>query len=721
MQQAQQKFGPDPTYAAGIGDQLLKFGLEAEAVQHWTTYMAVNRNHYESRDCATRLLARIKEPPQRIAFIQDDARSPTPTITANTASGWPTNTSSSATSPTLKRVLKDARTKQNERPLRYADWDLWQIGTWFDAIRANMEMKPEDKARYLTAIRDVQVYPASAAASLALLENVPVDPADEDGAALGTAADDADRRQRMVRLGPPRPVRPDRRRHEGLRLGRRRSRPACSRTFPTSMSRARRRSATWSRSRCARMGGVGLTIDESSPLAPLLQAALYFRLGDERLAFDAYLANKKLFDENRNQLPVDLLMFVCERLIAGGGDENHDYVEEILRGWLVQYSESMQQRRRDQGRDAAAAGQELLQGPAVRRGPQRIHHGRQPLRQDAASHRSGVRHRRDVPGAEGLRPGRAGLREAGPQPAMSMSSSGPSSSAACSPSAAAIATKPATSSARVLERVPNVELANQALFNLAEVYGAEERYIDQLNLLRTVGRLGRASKRRHTPGHAAVDRRSRQRPGHQPRAQPHSGPRHHRAGRRQEMIYLVGSGAGKGLFRADVETRLGPGDAGRQRPAAHRQGRRSSATIPTSSRPSSRACRCPMSKSASPPTRSSRSPAARSRTCRRNVQRAARARSRAKKRPTAAVSQVRPANQIKPGNLDLPAREGRRPRPDRRRRQDRRQAHRRQRRPGASAARWRPARTRASSKGPPRPANCPPVRSPATRPSTTAR
>ena len=38
----------------------------------------------------------------------------------------------------------------------------------------------------------------------------------------------------------------------------------------------------------ARMGSVGLTIDEDSPIAPLLQAALYLRLGDEKLAYSTY-------------------------------------------------------------------------------------------------------------------------------------------------------------------------------------------------------------------------------------------------------------------------------------------------------------------------------------------------------------------------------------------------------------------------------------------------
>src|SRR5581483_6399589 len=89
----------------------------------------------------------------------------------------------------------------------------------------------------------------------------------------------------------------------------------------------------------ARMGGLGLTIDESSPLAPLFQAALYLRLGDERLALETYTLNRKLFDQHRNDVPADLLLFVCESHLAAGGDENHNRVEDILRGWLVKHSE----------------------------------------------------------------------------------------------------------------------------------------------------------------------------------------------------------------------------------------------------------------------------------------------------------------------------------------------------------------------------------------------
>ena len=77
------------------------------------------------------------------------------------------------------------------------------------------------------------------------------------------------------------------------------------------------------------------------------------------------------------------------------------------------------------------------------------------------------------------------------------------------------------------------------------------------NCLRTVGRLGRASKRFHTPGeplsivvqdsdlgisrgHNRIPVRVTTEPGGD-----------------EETIYLLSGGAGKGLFRADLETRLG--------------------------------------------------------------------------------------------------------------------------------------------------------------------
>ena len=64
MQKAIAKFGNEPTYASGIGDVLLKYKLENEAVAHWTACVALNRQYSESRECASRLIARMKTPPK---------------------------------------------------------------------------------------------------------------------------------------------------------------------------------------------------------------------------------------------------------------------------------------------------------------------------------------------------------------------------------------------------------------------------------------------------------------------------------------------------------------------------------------------------------------------------------------------------------------------------------------------------------------------------------
>ncbi|NQT41446.1 MAG: tetratricopeptide repeat protein, partial [Planctomycetes bacterium] len=310
-----------------------------------------------------------------------------------------------------------------------------------------------------------------------------------------------------------------------------------------------------------KMGAVGLTIDETSPIAPLLKAALSLRLGDERLAFDTYMANRQLFDEHRTETPVDLVVFVCEKLTAAGGDENHDRVEATLRGWLVQHSESKQF-------DAAVkARMQLLlarnyfkaQRYDVARNEFTTVINRYGDTPEAVEAEFGIGEtfmaqkvfdqaevvfeklagRREldiVVRAEFLR-GVLALRRGDNDDARDIFRA-------------------------VLDRVPDVELANQALFSLSEVYGAEQRYLDQLRLLRTVGRLGHKSKRYHTPGmplsivvHDSDLGISRG---------------HHRIpvivtttpGGDREMLYLISAGAGKGLFRADLETQLGSVTAG---------------------------------------------------------------------------------------------------------------------------------------------------------------
>ena len=554
MQTAQQKFGRDVNYASGLGDTLLKYQLEIEAVQHWTTYLAVNRNQYESRECATRLLARIKEPPARMAFIQEMLKHDTD-LHGRYAQWLADEYLKLADIANFERVLKEAETRQKERPLRTGDFDYSQISAWLDAAKASKELKDDVKSKIYGAIRDLGVQPSAATAHLTLLEAVPVPEGGkvqrllELAKATKSVGDDYQHWDRLAPFAQAAIGKKDYISASVLATGMLANIPA--------VDDARKKVARdYVTQALSRVGGVGLTIDDSSPLAPLLQAAMYQRLGDERLAFDTYLANKKLFDDNRNQLPPDLLMFVCERLMASGTDADHDYVEEILRGWLVQFSEGMQQDEATKARMQLELAKNFFKARRydVARAEYNTAVNRYPNTPQAIEAEFGIgetflsqkvydqaelvfeklsRHTEVdvVVRAEFLR-GVLAFRRGDRDEARDIFRG-------------------------VLERVPNVELANQALFNLAEVYGAEERYIDQLNLLRTVGRLGRASKRRHVPGtplsivvhdsdlgisrgHNRIPVRITTVPGGD-----------------QETIYLVGSGAGKGLFRADLETRLG--------------------------------------------------------------------------------------------------------------------------------------------------------------------
>ena len=558
MQLAQQKFGTDSYSASTIGDMLFKLGLEKEAVAHWQVYVSANRQSYESRECASRLLSKLTEPQPRISFILDLFKQDSD-FQGRYAQWLAEEFIKAADWNNVKRVVEEAHKYQQERPLRSADFDPNQICQWGDLLQNAKDLDVPTKTSVLTAIRDLGVQPAATIAELTIASMaVPVADAKtkhlldlaQATVSVGNEWYDWDRLMPVAQsaLG-----RQDYMSAVVLATGM----LAHVSNVDENRKKAGRELVTQSLSQ---MGGVGLTIDDSSPISPLLQAAMYFRLGDQAMAFDAYLANKELFREHRNQLPPDLLRFVCERLLASGTDADHEYVEEILRGWLVQFSENAQldlgvkaemqlllaknffkARRFDVARAEyntvinRYAG--TLQATEAEFGigetflAQKVYdQAEQVFEKLSRNIESDV-----VVRAEFLR-GVLAFRRGDRDEAREIFQS-------------------------VLERVPNVELANQTLFNLAEVYGAEERYIDQLNLLRTVGRLGRSSKRRHVPGtplsimvhdsdlgisrgHNRIPVRVSTVPGGD-----------------VETIFLVSSGAGKGLFRADLETQLGAATA----------------------------------------------------------------------------------------------------------------------------------------------------------------
>lgn len=556
---AHELYGPDPGQASSIGDLLRRLGMEKEAAEYYHRYLAYDRRNIESKYCAQRLYEPLDRA-GRIRFAAELAQHDTDYH--GSYAQWQADEYLQAGDlNNFENVLRAAWKRQQDRPLRIWDFSDEVAKAWIDKYRTDAGTAEADRLRVYRVVRDVGRPESSALAQLALLEVNAADVSTPIGRLLAYQAatrmvrNDGNGWLRVLPFAQAALGRQDYQAAVTLLTGLLANVPTVAETY--------KQSARDMVALCySRMGAVGLTIDESSPLAPLLKAALALRLGDERLAFDSYVANKRLFDQQRTEAPSDLVLFVCEKLIAAGGDENHEYVEETLRGWLVKHGESnrfeattkaqvqlllarnyFKAQRYDVARSEfttvinrypdTAQALEAEFGIGETFMAQKVYDQAEAVFEKLANRQE----REIVVRAEFLR-GVLALRRGDHDEAREIFRG-------------------------VLDRVPDIDLANQALFSLSEVYGAEQRYLDQLRLLRTVGRLGRASKRQHAPGeplsivvHDSDLGISR---GHHRipvvvRTEP---------GGDEETVYLTSAGAGKGLFRVDLDTQLGsavPGD-----------------------------------------------------------------------------------------------------------------------------------------------------------------
>lgn len=555
IEKSQAANGVEATYATTVGDALARAELKAEANAYWKRFIdKTSPAGGEYRQCAERLLGGLKGP-ERTAFIQTLMKTESDYHPVY-ASWLAADAYEAKDYAGFEKILTDAMARFKDRPFRGNYFEIYPALNWLQTASANKDLPIAQKRKIFGLIRDMKVGLAvSAAAALADLElpaEKPMKPLDRLLAFRNAAALATDYFQDWDRIFPYAQAALGRKEHlEAATLV-----TALLANMPSVGEDRRKPALDVVRQSYARMGGLGLTIDESSPLAPLFQAALYLRLGDERLALETYTANKKLFDQHRNDVPVDLLTFVCESHLAAGGDENFNRVEDILRGWIVKHSEDKALDDATKAKVQLLLAKNYFKGQrydvarnefttVINRYPktpqaidaefgigesflaQKVYDQAQTVFEKLASHPD----RDVVVRAEFLRgvlASRRGDRD----------------------EARAIFKN-------VLERVPSYDLANEVLYNLSEIYGFEQRYIDQLELLRTIGRLGRSSKRWHTPGtplsivvqdsdlavsrgHTRIPVRVTTEPGGD-----------------QEVIYLRSGGAGKGLFRADLETRLG--------------------------------------------------------------------------------------------------------------------------------------------------------------------
>ncbi len=561
-QKSQAKFGKDGAYSSTIGDALMRHKLEAEALAYYQFGRTQDRQIADSAECAARLFALLKTPDEKIAFANEMLQTNTPYNTRYAQ--WAAMAYlEKGDIDSVERVTRDALTKQQEKCFQVANWDATQ---WFYVVNG-VRVPPVDKTKELPAaakqriyalVRDVNFDWGSSQAQIYHLEGLtPAEMAQVTPMKRLLIIADATRKlyadsyrwDNLMTVAQQQVTNKDYISGATLLTG--------LLTNIPNVDEPRKATARNLVSQCyTRIGAVGLTIDEKSPIAPLLQAAMYLRLGDERLALESYTANKKLFDDHRDEVPVDLVLFVCQNLMAAGGNENFEKVEDTLRSWLIKNDMSTtfdvqtkagvqlllaknfyNAQRYDVARSEYTTvinrfpntpySTEAEFGIGETFMAQKVYDQAEAVFEKLATSREAE----VVVRAEFLR-GVLAHRRGDQDEARKIFRN-------------------------VLDRVPNIELANQALFNLAEVYGSEERYMDQLNLLRTVGRLGRSSKRFHAPGQSlsivvqdsdlGISR------GHNKipvivKTIP---------GGDEEIVYLTSGGAGKGLFRVDLETALG--------------------------------------------------------------------------------------------------------------------------------------------------------------------
>lgn len=539
-----------PTYyTTYIGDVLHQMKLDDEALKWWRARMDLDPDNGDCISAAGRVATRMKSE-QAMAFFRqryDKAGKGQGRYASFIAQLALREDDLDA----MEMILVDSKKRAAKHP--FENWNLgdWMPRDWIKSATNEKEWPNEKRARVYAMVRDLDYGDVSAEASLLLAKTSPMN--------VNRLLD----AQRLI-------------------AGSRQHHDSWQRIFPHAQAAIAREDYTLAavvlnglihsvRSvgdkemaqarkmlrRCyGILGSASSDIPADSPIAPLLQIVVHQRLGEIELAEKAYDNHRKLFEQYRNDLPVDLVLFGAETHLNRGTEEDLTRAEDILGAWKIAHSESETTDVRDKARIQlllAKKYQQARQFDAARLEYTTVanNFGDQPQAMQA---RFGIGEtfmaQKIFDKAEEVF---VELSES-PDPAITIRADF---------LLGVLATRQGENDRarqiflEVLGRLPEVQLANQTLYQLAEVYGLEQRYLTQLETLRTVGRLGRESKRWHTPGSALsvvvqdIDlgiSRGETRIPVMVRTEP---------GGDIEASFLVSGGAGKGIFLAEVPTTLG--------------------------------------------------------------------------------------------------------------------------------------------------------------------
>jgi len=542
-------------HSTRIGDVMNELGMKSEAVSWWKAHMDLDPNNREYVNCALRIASTL-EPAAAQSFLK--SRAATDSDHHGTYAAELANLLFRGEDlDSMQAILEKSRDRADQNPFRPWGMGEWPARSWLETAKSSKDWTDAKRNRIYTMIRDLRIGRVSAEAGLDLLGDSikSIDRLFEAQSLIRTADRHYESWKRIFPYAQAALAREDFALATTILNGLLNTIRSVGNAEMTTARNLLRKAY-------GEMGTLSSDIPADSPIAPLLQIILHLRLGDDARAEATYYENQDLFKKHLYELPVELLLFGAGIHIAQGTPEDHERAEDILRGWMVKFGESEKVDVRDKSQIQLllARNYQRARQYDIARAEFTTVLNLYKEQAEAIEARFGI--------GETYMAQRV-YDQAGEIFTTLSESPNPTIAIRANFLRGVLAIREEDNEqARriflsVLEQAPDTDLANETLYNLAEVYGIEQRFLTQLETLRTVGRLGQESKLWHTPGKAlsvvvqdpdlGISRGDTRIPvivTTEP-------------GNDREESFLTSGGAGKGIFLTEFPTTLGeanPGD-----------------------------------------------------------------------------------------------------------------------------------------------------------------
>ena len=302
-------------------------------------------------------------------------------------------------------------------------------------------------------------------------------------------------------------------------------------------------------------------INDKLEWSPLLKAAMSLRMGDPVAAWKMFQENEALFEKHQDKLPADFLRWVSDRLLQRDDDPSREMAERILTRWIIANENSttvpaeekaktqfqladfyFKTMRYDLARSECTSLINRFPGTAEAIDAQfRIGecYLNQKMYVDAAKVFEGMAKTKDklIASRGEFLLGVLAQQRGDTEDAKARFRN-------------------------VMDLAPSNDVADSILYRLSELYGQENRFSDELTLLRSIGLIGSNAKQWHTPG-MPLNIVIQDADLGVSRGQSYVPVVVTTSGGDREIVRLESGSAGKGFFRAELPTELGapkPGD-----------------------------------------------------------------------------------------------------------------------------------------------------------------